>query len=119
MPRAKRGHSKENRADCLLLALALLLDDRGFVRRSRDCPGNVAERDIMFEMLKSLGAEPGSLVVMDAGIADADNLADLRQAGCRHLAVSRERIRRFDADVAQSMNARSTTKCPGSELAPS
>ena len=107
MPKAKRGHSKENRTDCPLLTLALVLDGSGFVRRSRVYPGNVAERDTMFEMLKSLGAEPGSLVVMDAGIADADNLAELRQAGYRYLVVSRERTRRFDADEAEAVRTAS------------
>ena len=110
MPMAKRGHSKENRTGCPLLTLALVLDGSGFVRRSRVCPGNVAERDTMFEMLKSLGAEPGSLVVMDAGIADAGNLAELRQAGFRYLVVSRERTRRFDVDEAEAEAVRTASR---------
>ena len=107
MPKAKRGHSKENRSDCPLLTLALVLDSSGFVRRSRVYPGNVAERDTMFEMLTSLGAEPGALVVMDAGIADTGNLADLRRAGYRYLVVSREQTRRFDADEAEAIQTAS------------
>ena len=34
-PDARRGHSKEKRSDCPLLALGLVLDAGGFVRRSR------------------------------------------------------------------------------------
>jgi hypothetical protein len=34
-PKARRGHSKEKRSDCLLLTLGLVLDASGFVRRSQ------------------------------------------------------------------------------------
>ena len=33
--KARRGHSKEKRSDCPLVTLGLVLDDSGFVQRSR------------------------------------------------------------------------------------
>ena len=41
--KAARGHSKEKRAECLLLALGLVLDQSGFVRRSQVFAGNALE----------------------------------------------------------------------------
>ena len=40
---AKRGHSKEKRRGCLLVTLALVLDDSGLSKRSHIYKGNVNE----------------------------------------------------------------------------
>ena len=98
--KAARGRSKEKRADCPLVTLGLVLDSSGFVRRSRMFTGNVAESTTLAEMLKGLTAPKGALVIMDAGIATAANIAWLKQQDYRYLVVSRERGRQFDADQA-------------------
>ena len=107
MPKAARGHSKEKRSDRPLLTLGLALDASGFVRRSRVFAGNVAESGTLAEMLRSLGAPDGTLVVMDRGVATEDRLAWLRREGYRHLVVSRESKRTFDASKAVSIRAKS------------
>jgi hypothetical protein len=99
-PKAARGRSKEKRADCPLVSLGLVLDASGFVRRSKMFAGNVAESTTLQEMLKGLEAPPGALVIMDAGIATAANIAWLKAQGHRYLVVSRERTRQFDPDQA-------------------
>ncbi len=98
--KAARGRSKEKRADCPLVTLGLVLDSSGFVRRSKMFTGNVAESTTLTEMLKGLAAPKGALIIMDAGIATAANIAWLKQQEYRYLVVSRERGRQFDADQA-------------------
>ena len=58
-------------------------------------------------MIEALGAPADALVVMDAGIATEANIAWLRENGYRYLAVSRERTRRFDPDLALAIETRS------------
>ena len=105
--KAERGHSKEKRSDCPLLTLGLVLDGSGFVRRSEVFSGAVNEDWTLASMLEALGAPADALVVMDAGIATEANIAWLRGNGTRYLAVSRERTRRFDPELAQAIETRS------------
>ena len=99
-PKAARGRSKEKRSDCPLVTLGLVLDGGGFVRKSRVFAGNVAESMTLAGMLEGLNAPKGALVIMDAGIATAANIAWLKQQEYRYLVVSRERARQFDPDKA-------------------
>lgn len=99
-PSAVRGHSKEKRSDSPLVTLGLVLDASGFVRRSRVFAGNASECRTLQEMVDGLGAPKGALVVMDRGVATADNLEWLRTNGYRYLVVSRERKRDFDGEQA-------------------
>ena len=102
-PLAQRGHSKEKRSDCPLLTLAMVLDGSGFVRRSQVFAGNVQEAATLETMLDRLGAERGSLVVMDRGIATEQSLQWLDAQGYRYLAVSREGRRRFEQARAEQL----------------
>jgi transposase len=100
--KAVRGRSKEKRSDCPLVTLGLVLDGSGFVRRSKMFAGNVAEGTTLADMLNGLTAPSGALVIMDAGIATAANIAWLTQHEYRYLVVSRERARQFDPARAVS-----------------
>ena len=102
-PKARRGHSKEQRSDCPLLTLGLVLDGSGFVRRSEVFDGNVVEGTTLAGMLARLRAPTGALVVMDRGIASEENLSWLREQGYRYLVVSRERQRQFDPSQASDL----------------
>ena len=95
-PKARHGRSKEKRSDCPLLTLGLVLDGSGFVRRSRTFGGNVTEGNTLADMLTGLGAPPGALVIMDAGIATEANLVWLVAQGYRYLVVRRGGARQFD-----------------------
>ena len=106
-PNARRGHSKDQRTDCPLLTLGLVLDASGFVRRSQVFAGNVREHHTLAQMLDALNAPRGALVVMDRGIATEDRVRWLREQGYRYLVVSRERTRHFDADAALSIETAS------------
>jgi transposase len=98
--KAARGHSKEQRTDCPLVTLGLVLDGSGFVRRSKMFAGNVVEGTTLEDMLKGLAAPTGALVILDRGIATEANIVWLRQNKYRYLVVSRERARQFDPDQA-------------------
>ncbi len=106
-PKARRGRSKEKRSDCPLLTLSLVLDGSGFVRRSEVLVGNVAESGTLAGMLQALEAPPEAVVVMDKGIATADNVAWLQAQGWRYVVASRERKREFDADEAVAVETAS------------
>ena len=106
-PNARRGHSKDQRTDCPLLTLGLVLDASGFVRRSQVFAGNVREHHTLAQMLDALHAPRGALVVMDRGIATEDRVRWLREHQYRYLVVSRERTRHFDADAALSIETAS------------
>ena len=99
-PKAKHGRSKEKRTDCPLVTLGMVLDGSGFVRRSKTFAGNVSEGSTLETMLTGLGAPPGALVIMDAGIATEDNLAWLVKHSYRYLVVRRGGARQFDAAQA-------------------
>ena len=104
-PKAARGRSKEKRSDCPLVTLGLVLDGSGFVRRSRLFEGNATEARTLEKMLADLGAPANALVICDAGISTADNLAWLIGNGYRYLAVSREQHRQFDAEQATALES--------------
>ena len=80
--------------------LGLVLDGSGFVRRSKTFAGNVSEGATLEVMLAGLGALPGAMVIMDAGIAAEDNLAWLAEHGYRYLVVRRGGVRQFDGAQA-------------------
>ena len=93
--KAKRGRSKENRTDCPLLTLALVLDEEGFPKASKVFEGNVSEASTLGAMLDALSTcgqlplrEPPT-VVMDAGIATEANLKLVRARGMNYVCVSR------------------------------
>jgi transposase len=98
--KAQRGHSKENRTDCPLVTLGLVLDGSGFVRRSKTFEGNVSEGPTLQVMLSGLKAPQGALVIMDAGIATQANIDWLIQNQYRYLVVRRGGSRQFDDGVA-------------------
>ena len=95
------GHSKEKRSDCPLVTLGLVLDASGFPRRSHVYKGNVTESQTLSEMIHGLEKDGTATstkptVVMDAGIATADNVTWLREHQYPYLVVSRKKHREFD-----------------------
>jgi transposase len=82
-PKAKRGHSKEMRTDCKLVAMGLMLDADGFPIGHEVYAGNTIDGTTVKAMLDGLeartGRAGGSTVVMDRGFASADNLKLVRE----------------------------------------
>jgi transposase len=82
-PKAKRGHSKEMRTDCKLVAMGLMLDADGFPIGHEVYAGNTIDGTTVKAMLDGLeartGRKGGSTVVMDRGFASEDNLKLVRE----------------------------------------
>jgi transposase len=81
-PKAKRGHSKEMRTDCKLVAMGLMLDTDGFPIGHEVFAGNTLDGKTVTDMLNALekrtGREGGATVVMDRGFASEDNMKLVR-----------------------------------------
>ena len=101
--KAKHGRFKEERSDCPLVTMGLVLDANGFPKRSRIFAGNASEPQTMEAMLTELGATAGTTVVMDAGIATNANLTWLKTKGHHYIVVSRKLARKFDATSATTV----------------
>jgi transposase len=94
---AKFGRSKEKRSDCKLLTLGLMIDEFGFPKKTMFFDGNVGEpktlKDMITELLKDnpYDNENKPYIVIDAGIADTENLQYLREIGFKYVVVSRSK----------------------------
>lgn len=94
---AKYGRSKEKRADCPLITLALVVDGMGFPKRSLILEGNISEPETLWDILEKLEITDCSddhprTVVIDAEIATEDNLEKLRaDKRFEYVAVSRKK----------------------------
>ena len=78
------------------MTLGLVLDGDGFPLSSRVFPGNASEPATLEAMIDGLrDKDPFNhikpVIIMDAGIASADNIAWLKQQDYHYLVVSRER----------------------------
>lgn len=52
--KARHGVSKENRTDCPLVTLGLVVNEHGFATRSAFLPGNISEPETLQQMVKAL-----------------------------------------------------------------
>lgn len=91
--KAKRGRSKEKRSDRPLLALGLVIDELGFIKRSKIMPGNVSEPSTLLTIINKLvkieGTKDKPIVLIDAGISSEENLTMLRNLGYDYICVAR------------------------------
>lgn len=103
---AKYGKSKEKRTDCPLMTLALVVDGKGFPKRSQILEGNVSEPETLWDILQKLdmahnSSDQPQTVVIDAGIATEENLARLRaDKRFEYVAISRQR--KVDREIFSS-----------------
>lgn len=97
---AKHGRSKEKRSDCPLVVFTGVIDAHGFIRHSRIYEGNKPDTGTLEDMLSDLERHVSSgnkpTVVMDAGIADEDNLALVASKGYRYVCVSRQQVKEYE-----------------------
>ena len=96
--KAAYGRSKEKRYDCPLLTLALVIDEKGFIKKTKVFEGNVSEPKTLISMLDSF--EKNATVIMDAGIATEDNIELLKKKGFNYICVSRKK---YDIDITNLM----------------
>ncbi len=119
---AKRGKSKEQRADRPLVTLALVVDHRGFPIFSRIYGGNQSEPKTLPDILDRLYtpeephlfAQERPTIVMDRGIATKDNIQLLKSGGYPYLVVERRAVEK--EYVQEFEQARNTFEPIGNDV---
>lgn len=98
---AKFGKSKERRDDAKLVMLALVINAEGFVKYHKIYRGNMSDCKTLLEVVSELSERIYSnsrkpTVVIDAGIAVADNLKMLKSKGYNYICVVRSRLKDYE-----------------------
>lgn len=94
------GNSKEKRKDAKLVTLALVVNVQGFVKHSKIYRGNIGETTTLEGIVNELSSQTSftgrkPMVVMDAGIADENNLKMLKTKGYSYLCVTRSKLKDY------------------------
>ncbi len=92
-PQAQRGYSRDRRPDCKQVVVGLVLDRDGFPKAHEVFEGNRTDRTTVTDMLDALeqrvGRTSGATVVVDRGMAFADNLQQIQERHYHYLVASR------------------------------
>jgi transposase len=91
-PKAQFGRSKEKRSDCKIVTLGLVVDHLGFAKNSQLFTGNQGEAATLPDMITALANHHSSqekTIIMDAGIATADNIAWLKTNNYHYIVCHR------------------------------
>ncbi len=99
---ARFGRSKEKRFDAKLIVLAVVVNQKAFLKYCNIFEGNTADNatlEIVIEDLSSHNTvqDLKPIVVMDAGIATDDNIKLIRAIGSDYLCVSRSNLKVYEA----------------------
>jgi len=93
-PKAQRGYSRDHRPDCKQVVVGLVLDRDGFPKAHEVFEGNRQDRATVEDMLSLLetrtGRRGGATVIVDRGMAQEENLAQIRARGHHYLVASRQ-----------------------------
>lgn len=108
------GWSKEKRYDCPIVVFTGVINAEGFIRHSRIYEGNKPDRDTLMDMIADLEkhspATKDKTIVIDAGIADDDNLAELNEKDYKYVCVSRTRLADYPAECLDTPVTQSTER---------
>jgi Transposase DDE domain len=93
-PQAQRGYSRDQRPDCKQVVVGLVLNGDGFPKAHEIFAGNRHHSTTLDEMLGALerrtGKRSGCTVVVDRGMADAENLQRIKTRGHHYLVAARQ-----------------------------
>jgi transposase len=96
-PKAKRGYSRDHRPDCKQVVVGLVIGRQGFPRAHEILEGNAQDRQTLGTMLglleRRVGLAEGSTVVVDRGMAFAENLAELRRRKLHYVVAAGQKER--------------------------
>ena len=97
IPKAKRGYSRDHRPDCKQLVVGLVIGREGFPRAHEIFEGNTQDRTTLGSMLdrleKRVGLPQGSTIVVDRGMAHAENIAELQRRKLHYVVAARQKER--------------------------
>jgi transposase len=98
-PKAQRGYSRDSRPDCKQVLIGLVLDAEGFPKAHEVFAGNRPDTTTVDEMLgvieQRMANKAQATVVVDRGMASAENLAAIRARG-HHWLVAGHQSERAD-----------------------
>ena len=93
-PKARRGYSRDKRPDCKQVVVGLAVGKEGFPLAHEVYAGNTQDRQTLPSMLDSLekrvGVIKGMTVVVDRGMAYAENLAEIRRRELHYVVAARQ-----------------------------
>lgn len=96
-PKAKHGYSRDKRPDCKQVVVGLVVNRDGFPLAHEIYEGNIRDHKTLSDMLdqlgKRVGLEPGCTVVVDRGMAFDENLEQIKARGLHYLVASRHKER--------------------------
>ncbi|MBV8573756.1 MAG: IS1634 family transposase, partial [Acetobacteraceae bacterium] len=103
--KAQRGYSRDHRPDCKQVVVGLVVNRDGFPIAHEVFAGNTQDRTTLATMLDRLkariGLPEGSTIVVDRGMAYAENIAEITARKLHYLVASRQPERtRWLADFA-------------------
>jgi len=103
--KARRGYSRDKRADCKQVLVALVVNRDGFPLLHEVLEGNVQDRatlsGILDQLATRMGLRRGQTVVVDRGMAEPENLEELKrpERGLHYIVATRQSERdQFLAD---------------------
>ena len=82
-PKAKYGHSRDQRSDCRQVVIAVVLSAEGFPLAYEIMPGNTSDRTTLRLFLQKIQTQYGQarrVWVMDRGIPTEETLEEMRQS---------------------------------------
>ena len=92
--KAKRGYSRDKRADCKQVVIGLVVGREGFPLAHEVFSGNVQDRQTLGKMLDLLaervGLPPGTTVVIDRGMAYAENVQEIGERQLHYVIAARQ-----------------------------
>jgi len=104
-PLAQRGYSRDHRADCKQVCIALVVTFDGFPLGYEVFAGNTHDSKTVQTMVSTMEARHGVIGrvwIADRGMAGATNLAWLRQTGRRYIiGAPKAQLRTFAAELAE------------------
>jgi transposase len=93
-PKARRGYSRDKRPDCKQVVVGLVIGREGFPIAHEVFDGNAQDRKTLGRMLDLLkervGLPEGSTVVVDRGMAYAENLTEIRERKLHYVIAARQ-----------------------------
>jgi transposase len=93
-PKAKRGYSRDHRPDCQQVVVGLVIGREGFPIAHEVFAGNTQDRKTLGRMLDLLkdrvGLAEGATVVVDRGMAYAENLREIRDRKLHYVVAGRQ-----------------------------
>ncbi|MGH7761920.1 MAG: IS1634 family transposase, partial [Candidatus Dormibacteraceae bacterium] len=92
--KAQRGYSRDHRPDCKQVVVGLVVNRDGFPITHEVFAGNTQDRTTLPAMLDRLtaraGLQAGATVVVDRGMAYAENLAEIQRRGFHYVVATRQ-----------------------------